>query len=99
MSTVRVSADELRDAAARIFVASGVPAEDAALVADSLVRADLWGHQSHGVLRVGWYVDRIRSGVMNAVTKAELVVDGGAIATLDGHDGVGQVVTARAAQE
>ncbi|RFS83435.1 Ldh family oxidoreductase [Actinomadura spongiicola] len=96
---VRISADELRDAATRIFVACGVPSADALLVADSLVQADLWGHQSHGVLRVGWYVDRIRSGVMTGQTKAEIVSGTGAVATLDGRDGIGQVVTARAARE
>ncbi|MUN35129.1 Ldh family oxidoreductase [Actinomadura litoris] len=95
---VRIAADELRDAATRIFAASGVPLEDAALVADSLVQADLWGHQSHGVLRVGWYVDRIRSGVMRPETKIETVSDLGAVMTLDGHDGVGQVITAHAAR-
>ncbi|WP_433274276.1 Ldh family oxidoreductase [Actinosynnema sp. CS-041913] len=99
MSTVRVAADELRDATTRIFVACGVPLEDARLVADSLVQADLWGHQSHGVLRVGWYVDRIRSGVMNGVTKTEIVSDHGAVATMDGRDGIGQVIAARAAEE
>ncbi|WP_067459943.1 Ldh family oxidoreductase [Actinomadura macra] len=99
MSSVRISADELRDAATRIFVACGVPLDDARLVGDSLVQADLWGHQSHGVLRVGWYVDRIRSGVMAGETKAEIVSDGGAVATLDGRDGVGQVIAARAAEE
>ncbi|GAA4223963.1 Ldh family oxidoreductase [Actinomadura meridiana] len=97
--TTRISADDLRDAATRIFTACGVPRDDALLVADSLVQADLWGHQSHGVLRVGWYVDRIRSGVMTGETKAEIVSGRGAVATLDGHDGVGQIVTARAAHE
>lgn len=98
-STVRVSADGLRDAAARVFAACGVPPDDAWLVADSLVQADLWGHQSHGVLRVGWYVDRLRSGVMNAETKCEIVAGSGAVATLDGHDGIGQVIAAHAAEE
>jgi LDH2 family malate/lactate/ureidoglycolate dehydrogenase len=41
-----------------------VPPEDARLIADTLVQADLWGHQSHGVLRLGWYLERIRNGVM-----------------------------------
>ncbi|RKS70912.1 LDH2 family malate/lactate/ureidoglycolate dehydrogenase [Actinomadura pelletieri DSM 43383] len=96
---VRISADELRDAATRIFIACGVPSGDALLVADSLVQADLWGHQSHGVLRVGWYVDRIRAGVMTGQTKAEIVSGTGAVATLDGRDGIGQVITAQAARE
>lgn len=95
----RLAVDDLLDVAARVLVACDVPVDHADLVADSLVRADLWGHQSHGVLRLPWYVDRIRSGVMTPVTKAELVVDAGAVAVLDGHDGVGQVLTARAATE
>ena len=36
--------------------ALSVPADDAALVSDSLVTADLWGHPSHGMLRLTWYV-------------------------------------------
>ena len=35
-----------------IYRKFGVPSEDADLVADSLVQADLWGHQSHGILRL-----------------------------------------------
>jgi LDH2 family malate/lactate/ureidoglycolate dehydrogenase len=73
-----------------------VPQDEAALVADTLVRADLWGHSSHGVMRAPWYLDRLRSGVMTAVTAPETVVDAGAIAVIDGRDGVGQVIAHRA---
>ena len=45
----------------RVLAALGVPEDDGALVADSLVQADLWGHQSHGFLRLPWYAARIRS--------------------------------------
>ncbi len=40
---------------------------DARLVADTLVQADLWGHQSHGVLRLPWYLTRLKAGVCTAV--------------------------------
>jgi LDH2 family malate/lactate/ureidoglycolate dehydrogenase len=76
-----------------------VPDGDARLVADSLVTADLWGHQSHGVLRLSWYVNRIRAGVMRAVTTPETISDSGALVVVDGHDGVGQVLAALAARE
>jgi LDH2 family malate/lactate/ureidoglycolate dehydrogenase len=95
----RVAAGQLTSFAAAVLATTGVPDGDARLVADSLVRADLWGHQSHGVLRLPWYVRRIRAGVMQAVTDPELVVDAGAVAVLDGRDGVGQVLAARAAAE
>ena len=42
--------------AAAVYEEAGMPAEDARLAADTLVQADLWGHQSHGVLRLSWYV-------------------------------------------
>jgi LDH2 family malate/lactate/ureidoglycolate dehydrogenase len=81
---------------ANVLESLGVPTSDAHLVSDSLVTADLWGHPSHGMLRLPWYVARLRSGVMQAVTREEVLVDAGAVAVLDGHDGVGQVITDRA---
>lgn len=82
--------------AAAAFEALTVSPPDAALVADSLVTADAWGHQSHGVLRLPWYCDRLRSGAMRAETEIEVVSSSGAIAVIDGHDGIGQVLTAHA---
>jgi len=58
--TPRVDAVRLTDFAAAVYAAAGMPEADARLVADTLVQADLWGHQSHGVLRLGWYLDRVR---------------------------------------
>lgn len=76
----------------------GVPAADAHLLADSLVVAELWGHSSHGMLRLPWYVERLRSGVMTAVTEPEIAMDGGAVTVMDGRHGIGQVLTAKAVE-
>jgi LDH2 family malate/lactate/ureidoglycolate dehydrogenase len=95
----RVDAVRLTEFAAAVYAGAGMPEADARLVADTLVQADLWGHQSHGVLRLGWYRDRIFNGVMNPVTKPEFAVDAGAVAVIDGHDGVGHVLTALATRE
>jgi len=92
----RLSPDALRAFSARVLTASGVPDGDAALVADSLVQADLWGHQSHGVLRLPWYVARLRSGAMAARTDPAVLSDTGPLVLLDGRDGIGQVLTERA---
>ena len=97
--TSRIDAEALRDFASAVYQGAGMPGDDAYLVADTLVQADLWGHQSHGVLRLGWYLDRIRNGVMSPVTKPEFVVDSGAIALIEGHDGVGHVLTQLATRE
>jgi LDH2 family malate/lactate/ureidoglycolate dehydrogenase len=96
---MRVDSDRLLDFAAAVYSGAGMPAADAHLVADTLVQADLWGHQSHGVLRLGWYLDRIRNKVIDPVTKPEFAVDAGTIAVIDGRDGVGHVLAALAARE
>jgi len=95
----RVDAVRLTGFAAAVYSGAGMSEADARLVADTLVQADLWGHQSHGVLRLGWYLDRVRNKVMNPVTKPEFVVDAGAMALIDGHDGVGHVLTVLATKE
>ena len=70
-----LSPHRVSDFATAVLTAVGVPDLDAQLVADSLVRADLWGHQSHdGVMRLSWYVERIRAGVMRAETQSERIV-------------------------
>jgi LDH2 family malate/lactate/ureidoglycolate dehydrogenase len=81
---------------ARMLAAHGVPEPDALLVAKSLVTADLWGHPSHGMLRLPWYVARLQSGVMWPVSEPEVVSSFAAVTVLDGRDGIGQVVTDRA---
>jgi len=85
--------------AAAVYRSIGVPEQEAWLAADTLVQADLWGHQSHGLLRLGWYYARLESGAMKAHTLTTLEVDAGAVAVMDGHDGVGQVITRRAVDE
>lgn len=99
MSNRPIPPDCLLAFATSAYRALGMPEADAALLADSLVQADLWGHPSHGVMRIFWYAARLRTGAMKAATNAELVVDGGAVAVIDGHDGVGQVVAACAMEE
>jgi LDH2 family malate/lactate/ureidoglycolate dehydrogenase len=93
---VRLAVGPLREFGTRVLAALGVPAEDAALVADSLVQADLWGHSSHGLLRLPWYAARLRSGAVRAGTDPVVLSDTGPLVLLDGRDGIGQVLTERA---
>ncbi len=95
----QVSPDRLRDFVAAVYRSAGVPAKDAEFVADTLVQADLWGHQSHGVLRLAWYQARLQSGAMKPETLFETVLDGGAVLVLEANDGIGQVVARHATEE
>ncbi|WP_207539627.1 Ldh family oxidoreductase [Sabulicella rubraurantiaca] len=90
---MHIHAGALRQFVADLFGAADVSPDDAALVADTLVRADLWGHSSHGVLRAAWYLDRLASGAMRGRAKPEPIVDAGAIALWEAHDAIGQVTT------
>jgi LDH2 family malate/lactate/ureidoglycolate dehydrogenase len=96
MRQQRIAPDDLRDFGTGVLAALGVPEQDGAVVADSLVQADLWGHQSHGFLRLPWYAARLRSGVMRAVTDPAVLTDTGPLVLLDGRDGIGQVLAERA---
>ncbi|MEE4165442.1 MAG: Ldh family oxidoreductase [Desulfocapsaceae bacterium] len=99
--SVKTGIDPVRlsEFATAVYVDAGMPEADARLVADTLVQADLWGHQSHGVLRLGWYLDRIRNCVMTPITSADFEVDAGAVAVINGRDGVGQVLADLARKE
>jgi len=95
----RIDPLRLAPFACAVYEQAGVPPDDARLLADTLVQADLWGHQSHGVLRLDWYRQRILAAKMSAVTDPAVVSDSGAIAVIDGRDGVGQVLAKRAMEE
>ena len=76
----RIDPTRLLDFATKIYQRTGMPEADARVAADTLVQADLWGHQSHGVMRLSWYAARLKAGVCNPKAQAELVVDAGGIA-------------------
>ena len=87
---MRIGPAPLLDFATAIYAAAGMPDTDARLVADTLVQADLWGHQSHGVLRLPWYSARLQAGVMHRRRRAEVCWSTPArVAVIDGHDGDG----------
>ncbi len=78
-----------------IFLAIGTPSEGAAWMARLLVRANLRGHDSHGVIRVPQYVASYRKGESDPKAEPVVVQDGPATATLDGKRGFGQIVARR----
>ncbi len=79
----------------RVFEGLGVPPEDARIVADVLIAADLRGIESHGVGRLKYYYDRIRAGVQSVQTRIEIVRETETTAVVDGHHGMGHVVAYR----
>lgn len=82
-----------------VFMGVGVPAEDAAICADVLLASDKRGIESHGVNRLKpIYIDRIKDGTQKPVTKFEIIRETKTTAVVDGHDGMGQVISVKAMQ-
>jgi LDH2 family malate/lactate/ureidoglycolate dehydrogenase len=79
-----------------VFLSCGMAQEDAAIVADSLVQANLRGVESHGVARVGIYVKRLKMGLVNPRPNVEVVRESAGTLLVDGDNGMGQVVGVRA---
>lgn len=75
----------------RIFEAVGVPTDDAAIVAASLVGANLRGHDSHGVMRVPQYVDFLQRGEYRIGVELKVEKATPAVVVADGGWGLGQV--------
>ena len=88
----RIDPQRLRSLATDIFGATGSSEEEAGIVADHLVAANLKGHDSHGVIRVAKYVDWLRAGHVVPNRHAEVVGDLGALVVVDGGFGYGQVI-------
>jgi LDH2 family malate/lactate/ureidoglycolate dehydrogenase len=92
----RVSAVELLALATDIFARAGTSPDEAHVVANALVEADLRGMQSHGVLRIPIYVEKIRAGGFRAGSRGTIVRESAGTALLDGEDGLGQVISLHA---
>lgn len=77
-----------------VFIKYGVPIEDAKICADVLLESDRRGIESHGVNRFKpIYLDRIKSGIQNPVTNIEVIKETPTTAVIDGHNGMGQVIS------
>ncbi len=90
MTTI-VKAEELIDLSQKIFMGIGTPDDIALAVAESLVYTNLLGHDSHGVLRVKQYINMIRNGMMFPTERPKILKQFGAIATIVGGYGFGQI--------
>ncbi|MEQ8968375.1 MAG: malate/lactate/ureidoglycolate dehydrogenase [Azospirillaceae bacterium] len=91
-----VSEAELRPAIAAIFEAAGSAPEEARIVGDHLVDANLVGHESHGVIRVAKYLGWLAEGGVTPDRHARVVVDTGPLVAVEGDGGYGQVIAAEA---
>jgi LDH2 family malate/lactate/ureidoglycolate dehydrogenase len=93
-----VTFERLQSYIAAVFEHVGMPPADARKVAGLMANADLQGSDGHGVLRLPQYVKRIRAGGINLRPTMRLVHERAGSALLDGDNGMGHLVAARAAE-
>ncbi len=83
--------ESLAQATHDLCVASGSPEHEAALLAERLLKANLVGHDSHGIIRMAAYMEWMRKGIIKPGAKTEFLQDNGSTAVMTGNRGYGQV--------
>ena len=88
----RIAATALAAFIKRAFEAAGLRSEDAHVVADLMVEADLRGSDTHGVIRLPLYLRRLKAGGIKARADIRIVRERPAAALVDGDNGIGHLV-------
>lgn len=94
-----ITADALTKFAAALAVKSGVGRQDASILAECLVDANLFGIDTHGVSRLPIYLKRISLGLIDPGAKMLFQKKMPAVGTFDAKNGLGQVAGVRAMRE
>ncbi len=93
-----VQAELLREIAAKLLIGAGAGQEEAAIVSRHCVGANLAGHDSHGVIQIPTYIDRIKRGHIVPGAPFDIVKETPTTTVVDGHWGFGYAVSERAMQ-
>lgn len=92
----RHTPERLRAIAADLLEAAGAPRDEAETVARHSIEANLAGHDSHGIIQIPSYIDRIEKGHIVPGAKFDVVQESPTTTVIDGHWGFGYVQTERA---
>ncbi len=91
---LRFNREDLTSYAAQYMVKLGIPEEDAKIVADVLIEADLRGIDSHGIIRIySYYGIRLENQYMNPVTQKKIISETDTTISYDCGNGLGQVIS------
>ena len=87
--------DKLTQFAIALLQAGGVSPEEATLVGKSLVSANLMGHDSHGVMRIPYYLEGVPKGEVKTDAKFTVIKETPSLLQADGNWGFGQTQAQR----
>jgi len=87
-----VDTGKARNFCEALFGAYGFSHNESVIITDVLLRADLYGIESHGIHRLSRYHEEITSGQVNVNAKTEIVHETPISACIDANKGMGQTV-------
>ena len=96
MNSVHYSYEQLKTFCLDAFGAFGFTPEESEKITDVLLLSDLYGIESHGMQRLVRYHKGIEKGLIKVDAKPEVVFETPVSAVIDGHDGMGQLISIRA---
>lgn len=93
MSTVNFSVQKLKTFCEKAFSGFGFSQSNAEKITDVLLLADLYGIKSHGTQRLVRYHKGIENGSIQVAAKPEVIFETPVSAVIDGHSGMGQLIS------
>ena len=85
-----VTPERLKEVVVEVLTGFGAAEDEALIVADSLVRAEMRGTDTHGLPYLKLLVERVEARMVSVPTRVTILKDEGATALLDGGNGIGQ---------
>ncbi|MCX8117043.1 MAG: Ldh family oxidoreductase [Desulfobacterota bacterium] len=95
---MKVKPHRLKEIAIEILKGLGATDEEALVVAECLVLADMRGIDTHGVHFLKLLADRVEANMIQIPTQLRVLKEDGSLSLLDGGNGLGQVAAHRAMQ-
>jgi uncharacterized oxidoreductase len=89
---MKVHGLQLKRLVSAIFAKAGCLPPENEQIAHRLVEANLVGHDSHGVIRVPYYIDYLQKDMVRANRTARVVFETDFLAVVDGQFGFGQAI-------
>jgi len=93
-----VMPDKLEEITRALLLGAGASKEESTIIARHSIGANLAGHDSHGIIQIPTYIDRMDRGHIVPGAEYEILKDTPTTTVVDGHWGFGYVVTERTMQ-
>ncbi len=96
MNSIKLEYQKLKLFCEDVFKKYGFTGNESEIITDVLLRADLYGIESHGVQRLARYRTYIEDKKVDVHAKPEIVFETPVSAVIDGHAGMGQLISSYA---